>query len=105
MKTVKRLSFLIVLLAVLLAVPALAAQETQPVDEIGAARLLAAALEQGETSVDVRVTDGFDYERCLEYTHMLYPEYYGMRWTQDVRRKTASITVTLAEPEKHELAW
>ena len=73
MKTAKRLSCLLILFVVLLAVP-VAAQSAQPVDEIGAARLLASALEQGETSVTISVTDGFDYELCLEYTHMLYPE-------------------------------
>ena len=104
MKTAKRLSCLLILFVVLLAVP-VAAQSAQPVDEIDAARLLASALEQGETSLTISVTDGFDYELCLEYTHMLYPEYYGMRWTQDVHRQTATITITLAEPEKHELAW
>lgn len=106
MKKLKRLSFLLIVVAALLLTPALAAQEpTETVDEIGAARLLAAALERGETSVTVSVTSTFDYELCLEYTHMLYPEYYGMRWTQDVRKQTATITVTMAEPEKHEQAW
>ena len=90
MKTANRITALLLIFCLLLPLPVLAAQE-KPLDELGAARLLAAALRKGETGITAEVNASFDFELCLEYTRMLYPDYYGITWSWTARRPGVSL--------------
>lgn len=106
MKTMKRITALLLLLCMVLPLPALAAPASaQPVDELQAAQQLAAVLRQGGTEITVRVSAAFDYKLCLEYSRMLYPDYYGMAWSWNPHAQTAVLRAEMAEPEKHNQAW
>ncbi len=103
MKMLNRITALLLTLCLLLPSPMLAAQEKK-LDELGAARLLDAALRRGETGITAEVSASFDFELCLEYTRMLYPDYYGLTWSWTSPGHSVSLRADMAEPEKHKLA-
>lgn len=101
MKLIKTVFALLLVLC--FALPIQVSASSSALNELEAAQQLAQLLRSGSTEMTANVRTGFSFTLCLEYTRMLWPDYYGLTWS--LHGNKASFRVDMPEPEKHRKAW